>query len=159
MSFKKQFEVRWSDIDANRHLANSAYQNLMSHTRMAFLLKNGFTRKELAKHNLGPVVFYEHIYYFKEILPEDTVEVTLRLKGLSEDGMFFSFEHDFYNHKGQNCARCEMLGAWIDMRTRKLTILPEHLFNHLDQLEKTTDFKVLTQEDTRKHKVYPSPKK
>lgn len=95
MSFIKEFEVRWSDVDANRHLANSAYQNFMSHTRMAFLLQNGFTQKELAKYNLGPVVFYEHIYYFKEILPEDSVEVTLKLKGLSKDGMFFSFEHDF----------------------------------------------------------------
>lgn len=156
MSFKKQFEVRWSDIDANRHLANSAYQNFMSHTRMAFLLKNGFTQKELAQYNLGPIVFYEHIYYFKEILPEDTVEVTLKLKGLSEDGMFFSFEHDFYNQNGKNCARCEMMGSWIDMKTRKLTALPEHLLTPLDKLEKTEDFKVLTQEDTRKYGVYPN---
>lgn len=155
MSYKKQFEVRWSDIDANRHLANSAYQNFMSQTRMAFLLQNGFTQKELAKHNLGPVVFYEHIYYFKEILPEDAVEVSLRLKGLSEDGMFFSFEHDFFNQKGQNCARCEMLGSWIDMKTRKLTVLPKHLLKPLELLGKTGDFKVLTKEDTRKYQVYP----
>ena len=159
MSFKKQFEVRWSDIDANRHLANSAYQNFMSHTRMAFLLKNGFTQKELAQYNLGPIVFYEHIYYFKEILPEDTVEVTLKLKGLSEDGMFFSFEHDFYNQNGKNCARCEMMGSWIDMKTRKLTALPKHLLKPLDLLEKTEDFKVLTQQDTRKYGVFPNHKK
>jgi acyl-CoA thioester hydrolase len=156
MSFKKKFEVRWSDVDANRHLANSAYQNFMSHTRMAFLLANGFTQEELAKYNLGPVVFYEHIYYFKEILPEDRVEVTLKLKGMSEDGMFFSFEHDFYNQKGKNCARCEMLGSWIDMKTRKLTSLPNHLLKPLDLLEKTEDFKVLTQKDTRKYGVYPN---
>lgn len=158
MGYHKTFEVRWSDVDANRHLANSAYQNFMSHTRMAFLLQNGFTQKELAKYNLGPVVFYEHIYYFKEILPEDSVEVTLKLKGLSEDGMFFSFEHDFYNTKGENCARCEMLGSWIDMKTRKLTKLPEHLLKHLDKLEKTEDFKVLTKEDTRKYGVLPRKK-
>ena len=40
--FIKEFEVRWSDVDANRHLANSAYINFMSHTRMAFLLELGF---------------------------------------------------------------------------------------------------------------------
>lgn len=155
MSFKKEFEVRWSDLDANRHLANSAYQNMMSHTRMAFLLENGFTQDELIKYNLGPVVFYEHIYYFKEIRPEDSIEVSLKLKGLSEDGTFFAFEHDFYNAKGENCARCEMLGSWIDMKTRKLTKLPEHLLKSLDDLEKTEDFKVLTKEDTRKHRVVP----
>ncbi len=155
MSYTKHFEVRWSDLDANRHLANSAYQNMMSHTRMAFLLDNGFTQEELIKHNLGPVVFYEHIYYFKEIRPEDKIEVTLKLKGLSKDGMFFAFEHDFYNDKGQNCARCEMLGSWIDLKTRQLAPLPNHLLKPLDKLQKTEDFKVLTKDDTRKHKVFP----
>jgi len=158
MEFKKSFEIRWSDLDANRHLANSAYQNFMSHTRMAFLLSHGFTQKELLKYNIGPIVFYEHIYYFKELLPEDRVEVNLRLKGLSKDGMFFNFEHDFFNQNGRNCARCEMMGAWIDMKTRKLVELPEHLLKPLEVLEKTEDFKILTKEDTRKHGVIPKNK-
>jgi acyl-CoA thioester hydrolase len=155
MVFKKTFEIRWSDLDANRHLANSAYQNFMSHTRMAFLMSHGFTQKALVEYNIGPIVFYEHIYYFKELLPEDAVDVDLKLKGLSEDGMFFSFEHDFYNSKGQNCARGEMMGAWIDMNSRKLTALPKHLLKPLENLTKTNDFKVLTKEDTRKHGVMP----
>jgi acyl-CoA thioester hydrolase len=155
MSFKKTFDVRWSDLDANRHLGNSAYQNMMSHTRMAFLMTNGFTQKELIKHSLGPIVFYEHIYYFKEILPEETVVVDLKLKGLSKDGMFFSFEHDFFNPKGENCARCEMMGSWIDIKTRALKALPKHLLITLEVLEKTEDFKVLTKKDTRKHGVMP----
>lgn len=159
MSYTKAFDVRWSDLDANRHLANSAYQNMMSHTRMAFLLENGFSQDELIKQNLGPVVFYEHIYYFKELRPEDKIELTLRLKGLSDDGMFFAFEHDFFNTKGENCARCEMMGAWIDLHSRKLKALPKHLFKPLDSLTKTEDFKILKQEDTRKFKVYPRHRK
>ena len=39
--YKKHFEIRWSDVDANGHLANSAYTNFMSHTRMAFFAENG----------------------------------------------------------------------------------------------------------------------
>ena len=155
MSYKKSFEIRWNDLDANRHLANSAYQNYMSHTRMGFLIECGFSQKELYKLGIGPIVFYEHIYYFKEFLAEDTVLVDLKLKGISEDGMFFSFEHDFYNSKGDNCARCEMMGSWIDMKTRQLTALPSHLLKPMEGLEKTEDFKILTREDTRKHKVFP----
>ena len=75
--YKKDFEIRWSDIDANRHLANSAYINFMSHTRMAFLMENGFGQQEMAKHNIGPVVFYEHMYYFKEVFAGTPVSVTL----------------------------------------------------------------------------------
>jgi acyl-CoA thioester hydrolase len=29
--YLKEFEIRWSDVDANRHLANSAYLNYMAH--------------------------------------------------------------------------------------------------------------------------------
>ena len=148
--YTKEFEIRWSDIDANRHLANSAYINFMSHTCMAFLMENGFGQHEMAKHNIGPVVFYEHMYYFKEVFAGKPVKVTLQLKGLSEDGMYFEFIHNFYDHKGRNFASCEMMGAWIDLKERKLIGLPEALFVNLSSLSKTEDFRVLTKEDTRK---------
>jgi acyl-CoA thioester hydrolase len=148
--FNKKFEIRWSDIDANRHLANSAYINFMSHTRMAYLMQNGFGQKDLAKHNIGPVVFYEHIYYFKEVFSGHPVTVTLELKGLSDDGMFFEFVHNIYNHKGQHCASCEMMGSWIELKDRNLTALPDYLIKGFDGLTKTEDFRTLTKEDTRK---------
>ena len=59
--YTKQFEIRWSDVDANRHLRNSAYIDYMSHTRMNFMLEQGLSPKELVTFNLGPVAFYEHI--------------------------------------------------------------------------------------------------
>lgn len=148
--YKKEFEIRWSDIDANRHLANTAYINFMSHTRMGFLMENGFGHDEMAKHNLGPVVFFEHIYYFREVFAGQPVTVTLQLKGLSEDGMYFEFVHDFYDHKGRNFASCEMMGGWIDLKERKLTRLPAELFDKLNALDHTSDFRNLTKEDTRK---------
>src|SRR6056297_858174 len=140
--YKKRFEIRWSDIDANRHLANTAYINFMSHTRMGFLMENGFGHEQLAENNLGPVIFHEHIYYFREVFAGKPVTVTLQLKGLSEDGMYFEFTHDFYDHKGRNFASCEMMGAWIDLKERKLTGLPAELFDKLKNLDHTSDFKV-----------------
>lgn len=148
--YTKEFEIRWSDIDANRHLANSAYMNFMSHTRMAFLMEHGFGQKQLAQHNIGPVVFYEHIYYFKEVFAGKPIHVSLELKGISEDGMFFEFLHNIYDAKGRNCASCEMLGSWIDLKDRKLVTLPEDLLKELNSLGRTEDFKILTKEDTRK---------
>ncbi|MFD2517230.1 acyl-CoA thioesterase [Salinimicrobium flavum] len=153
--YKKEFEIRWSDIDANRHLANTAYVNFMSHTRMGFLMDNGFGQKEMARFGLGPVVFYEHIYYFKEVFAGKPVTVTLKLKGLSKDGMYFEFVHDFFDHKGRNFAACEMMGGWIDLKERKLTGLPPELFKKLDSLSHTEDFRILTKEDTRKFGKHP----
>ena len=153
--YQKQFEIRWSDIDANRHLANSAYINFMSHTRMAFLIENGFGQDEMVKHNLGPVVFHEHIHYFKEVFPGKPITVTLQLTGISEDGMYFGFRHDFYDAQGKNFARCKMMGAWIDLKERALRGLPGELLKSMEGLEKTHDFKILTKEDTRAHGQRP----
>lgn len=153
--YTKEFDIRWSDIDANRHLANSAYINFMSHTRMGFLIENGLGQREMLQHNLGPVVFYEHIYYFKEVFVGKPITVSLQLKGLSSDGMYFEFLHNFYDSNGNNFATCEIMGGWIDLKERKLTALPQELFERLGHLEKTADFKTLTKEDTRKFAKRP----
>jgi len=149
--YVKEFDIRWSDLDANRHMANSAYINFMSHTRMGFLMENGFGQKALANHNIGPVVFYEHIYYFQEVLAGKPVKVSLQLKGLSEDGMYFEFIHNFYDQKGHNLASCEMMGGWIDLKARKLVKLPSELYENLNNLTHTEDFRILTREDSRKY--------
>lgn len=151
----KEFEPRWSDIDANRHLANSAYISFMTHTRMAFLSELGFTLKNMVVHAIGPVVFYEHMYYFKEVLPGTQVRVSLEVMGMSEDGMFFSFHHNFYDDSGRHLALCEMMGSWIDLKTRKLTVLPPDFLEAFKAAERAAEFKVLTKEDTRKFAKAP----
>ncbi|NNE76435.1 MAG: acyl-CoA thioesterase [Pricia sp.] len=153
--FLKEFEIRWSDIDANRHLANSAYFNLMSHTRMSFLMELGFDQKTLAEHEIGPVVFYEHMYYFKEAFPGRPIKVSLEVTGMSEDGKFFAFEHNFYNYKGENFAHCEMMGAWIDLKTRRLTGLTNDLLYAFSGAEKAEGFRILTKQDTRRFSKTP----
>lgn len=153
--YLKEFEIRWNDIDANRHLANKAYIEFASHTRMAFLTARGFNQKMFAMNNIGPVVFYEHIYYFKEVFSDHPIRVSLELDGLSDDGMFFKFIHNYYDHKGKNFAHCEMMGGWIDLGTRKLTGLPKKMLQSLEDVQKSTDFKILTKEDTRKFAKKP----
>ena len=101
------------------------------------------------------IVFYEHMYYFKEVFPGKPITVSHQLKGLSEDGRFFSFLHNFYDSNGINLARCEMMAGWIDLTTRKLRAIPEALLDSLQNLEKTKDFYTITKEDTRKHGQKP----
>ena len=77
------------------------------------------------------------------------IRVSFEIGGASEDGMFFRFIHNFYDEKGRNLAHCEMQGGWIDLTSRKLTPLPSELVGKLDQAPKSSDYKVLTQEDMR----------
>jgi acyl-CoA thioester hydrolase len=155
MAYFKDFEVRWSDVDANRHLANSAYINFMSHTRMAYFEEAGLGYKALVQNKLGPVVFYEHMYYFKEVFPGDPIRVSLEFTGMSNDGMFFEFRHDFYDGKGKNVAHCEMMGAWISLETRRLTRLNAALLGNFSSFERADNFRILTKEDTRRFKKAP----
>ncbi|MDC8005331.1 acyl-CoA thioesterase [Aureisphaera galaxeae] len=145
----KEFDIRWSDLDANRHLANSSYINFMSHTRMGFLIDHGINQEVMMKYDMGPVVFNENVFYFKEIFQGQPIRVSFQLGGMSEDGMFFRFVHNFYDHKGRNLAFCEMQGGWMDLKARKLTALPEELLPLLAKAPKTDDFKVLTKMDMR----------
>jgi acyl-CoA thioester hydrolase len=154
--YTKKFDVRWSDLDANRHMANSAYQNFMSHTRMAFLIENGFGQREMATYNTGPVIFSEQIFYFKEIHQGHPITVTCEVTGLSEDGAFFSFRHDFYDHKGNNLARGIMSGAWMHLGSRKIEPLHADLYKLIDGIAKSADFKILTKEDMRSHGQFPT---
>lgn len=151
----KDFEIRWNDLDANRHLANKAYIEFAAHTRMSFLIERGFDHHLLDKLNIGPVVFYEHIYYFKEVFAGKPVKVSLELSGLSEDGMFFEFRHNYFDYKGRNVAHCEIMGAWIDLQTRKLIGLPGDVRDLLKDADRSEDFRVLTKEDTRRHQKFP----
>lgn len=156
--YTKEFDIRWSDIDANRHLANSAYVNFMSHTRMGFMIENGLSQKEMVSHNFGPVIFQEQVFFFKEAFQGRPITVTFELGGSSEDGKFFRFVHNFYDYKGRNLARGTMQGAWIDLTTRKTVALPENLKPMLEKAPKTDDFKILTKEDMRAHGQVPKDK-
>lgn len=154
--FKKRFDIRWSDLDANRHVANSAYMNFMSHTRMAYLISHGFDHSDMEKLRVGPVLFYEHIYYFREVLSGQTIDVTLSLKGLSRDGMFFEFGHDIYGMDGTHHLSAELMGGFIDLDSRTLTALTDERVKLVfDDLQRAPDFRWLTREDTRKHQKRP----
>lgn len=146
--YLKEFEIRWNDLDANRHLANSSYVMYMSHTRMSFLNEHGFDDQTMDKYNIGPVVFHEHLYFFKESLG-GKIKVSFELGGISEDGKFFKFVHNFYNDKGENLASCDMQGGWMDLSSRKLTALPPELIEKIKLSPHTADFKILTKEDMR----------
>ena len=155
--FLKEFEIRWNDLDANRHLANVSYLAFASETRLAFLNQMGLSIAHLKQLAIGPVVFNERLFYFKEVLPDDSIRVSFELATLSKEGMFFEFEHNYFNSKGENVARCEMMGAWMDLNTRKLTLLPEELLNAFEKTHKTKNFRIITSEDTRRWNQTPKP--
>lgn len=147
--YLKDFEIRWNDLDANKHLGNSTYVEYMSHTRMSFLTSRGLSLDVINGYGLGPIVMYEHVYYFKEIGLDDKVRVSLEVSGMSEDGRFVKIEHNFYNEEGKNLAHAEMLFSWMDLKTRRFGRVPNELLQKIKNFPRAKNFKILTKEHTK----------
>lgn len=152
----RKIEIRWTDLDPNRHVSNSKLIDFMSHTRMAFLEDRGFGQKDLEEHQLGPIVFHEHVYYFREALPGAPLYVSLELKGMSDEGSFFEFEQNIYDKRGKNLVGYEMIGGWMDLKTRKITSLSPQIIKKFDVFERSQDFRRLTKADTRSKTQKPN---
>ncbi len=130
-----KFEVRWSDIDANRHLGNSTYVDYCSQTRMAFLNKNKIGLTQLNRWGVGPVMLHERYSFFKEIYADQTVFVGLEVAALSDDGSIYQFVHKFYLPDGTHCATAEATGVWIDVMLRKITTPPEDIILVMEEFK------------------------
>lgn len=147
-TYYHKFEVRWRDIDANKHLANSAYVEYCAQTRMSFMGKHKMGLKELTRWGIGPVILHERFSFFKEIYMDQEVFVTLEIDGVSEDGSIYQFLHKFYLPDGTHCATSEAFGVWIDMMLRKSTTPPDEIMEILNQF-RTENTKVFTREDIK----------
>lgn len=143
-----KFEVRWSDIDANRHLANSSYVTYCAQTRMAFMNAHQMGLKELNRWGIGPVILHERYSFFKEIFADQMVYVSAEISGMSDDASIFQFIHKFYLPDGTHMATAEATGVWIDTMLRKSTTPPEDILEVMNDF-RSENTKTLTREDLK----------
>ena len=147
MPYTKTFNIRWTDIDANRHVTSTAYAIYVVETRLAYMSEHGFNQSRINSFDIGPVVLHEEFFYLKEILPDEKVTVTLELKGMTQDKRFYKFLQKVQNPKGENCATCLCTFCWLDLKTRKVCIPPKELLSIFENLPKTKDYRTLSKED------------
>lgn len=138
--FSKRFEVRWADLDANRHLRNTAYLDFATHVRFAFLAENGFPPSRFGELHFGPVILREEMTFLREVGPNDELTVDYRLAAVSADRRRFRLRHRVFRRDGVEAARIETDGGWMDLATRKLRPPPDELQKALDRLVRTGDF-------------------
>ncbi|HEV3051869.1 MAG TPA: acyl-CoA thioesterase, partial [Longimicrobium sp.] len=75
LAFECRFEVRWSDLDGNRHVRNTAFSEYATHTRFQLLASHGFDQARLRAMQFGPVMMREEIRYKREVLFGDALVV------------------------------------------------------------------------------------
>ena len=149
----KAFEIRWGDLDPNRHVSNTAFSALMNERRMSFLAENGFTQSSFEKLQMGPVILSEQFYYLKEVLPGSTVYVDIELLNNTPDFKFISFSHSLFNAEGKMAAYSTMLFTWVDLRTRKTIAPPENLRAILETVKRSDQYAEMSEVEIRGAKI------
>ena len=142
--FKQTVQIRWADIDANRHLRHSVYYDYGASMRMNALSGEGLTMKKLEELLMGPVLFREEAVFKREIVFEDVITIDVEVLKAREDFARWSLRHHFTKSDGTLAAIITIDGAWIDLVKRKLAVPGEFIRHVFEKFPKAADFEVLT---------------
>ena len=115
-----ELDIAWSDLDANRHVANTAFMKKAIDCRINFFKSIGWDINRMTKENIGPIIFNESFYYIKEIHPDEHMYVNVELLGYAEDYKFIQFCHNMFNSNRALSVYSTLVFGWIDMKERKL---------------------------------------
>lgn len=138
--YAREFLAGWATMDANGHLANTAYLDLAADARVAFFAEHGFPPTEFRRLAVGPVIRRDEVEYFREINLHDTVTVTFAMLALSPDGARFTLENEIWAAADRHAATVRSTGGWLDLRARRLVAPPAALRDALLQVPRSRDF-------------------
>lgn len=141
--FRERFAVRWSDLDANRHVRNTVFSEFATHARFRLLEAHGFTQARFESLRFGPVMFREEIRYRRELVFGEEAAVSVIFAGLSEDGSQWRVQQEVTRADGKQAAVLTIDGAWIHLDERKLVAPPGELLALLRGLPRTDGFETL----------------
>ena len=133
-------QVRWSDIDQNRHLRHSVYYDYGATVRIACFSDHGLTNLKFEELHIGPILFREEALFKREIKFEDRITVDMEVTKSTRDFARWSIQHHFYKDDGTLAAKLTMDGAWIDILKRKLAVPDLYVQKIFDDFPKSGDF-------------------
>lgn len=132
--YEKLVEVRWADCDANGHMRHSAYLDVATHVRFAYLAERGYTAERFRERGILPAIMSEQMRYLREVRHPDTLRVDFNLEAFSEDGTRWKVFHHIYKGNGKRAAIVQAEGAFLDATSRKLCQPPEDLVALMQEL-------------------------
>lgn len=139
-TFEKIIEVKWADVDQNRHVRHSAYYDYGAFVRIRFISESGFDAHKLSDLKIGPILFKEECSFIKEIHPDDILRVNVLNGETSEDGARWTLHHELFNQHNNKVAHITAIGAWMDTEKRRLTTPPQKLADAFNSLQSGEDY-------------------
>ncbi len=94
-TYSMPYEVRWTDIDANRHVRYSAYIDAAAELRYRFFTQHNLPPEAFDQLGVGPVYTSLTANFFREVRLGENITITYLLTGLSPQGIRWKVQHDF----------------------------------------------------------------
>ena len=138
--YKREFTVIWANVDPNRHMRHSAYNDYAAHVRLEYLTKYGLDLSALGKMGIGPIIFREETKFFKEVHMNEVITVTLEVQKVRKNDSKWTIIHNIYNESDDLACMITTDGSWLNLAKRKVTVPPNQLAEMLTNAPRTKDF-------------------
>jgi acyl-CoA thioester hydrolase len=143
-----ELEVIWANLDANRHMRNTAYSEFATHGRVDYFKRHGYSLDVLAAESIGPILLKEEVCYFREVQMQEKLRITVSLKRSTKNYDRYTISQDILKENGKKAARVIVDGAWMNLDTRALILPPQKLIEKIIlNLPKTVDYEVVSFRD------------
>jgi acyl-CoA thioester hydrolase len=139
-SYKIPLQLRWADVDQNRHLRHSVYYDYGALIRIKFLSEQGLTTQKMEELKFGPIIFREEAVFKREIKFEDEVTIDVELVKANEDFTRWTIRHNIVKADGTLATVLTLDGAWLDVEKRKLAEPPQMVKDGFNSFPKAKDF-------------------
>ena len=142
-AYSMTYEVRWADIDANRHVRYSAYIDAAADLRYRFFTQHDLPPEAFDKLGVGPVYTSLTANFFREVRLGETLTITYLLTGLSEQGLRWKVWHDFLKANGKKAVTLLLEGTILDLTTRTPTLPTPEIMAVFQLVPRSPDFEVM----------------
>ncbi len=142
-AYTMTYEVRWADIDANRHVRYSAYIDAAAELRYRFFTQHDLPPEAFDRLGVGPVYTTLTANFFREVRLGETITITYLLTGLSESGRRWKVRHDFLKANGKKAVVVSLEGTILNLTTRQPTVPTPEIMAVFQLVPRSPDFKLL----------------
>lgn len=137
------YEIRFSDIDGNRHVNYAAYVDAAGDLRYRFFTEHGFPPERFEELGIAPTYTAIHAQFLREVRMGETVTITFSLTGLSAQGGRWKVHHDIFKSNGKKAVTIDLEGLILELSTRRAVFPTPELLETFHLIPRAADFETL----------------
>lgn len=144
-AYTMNYDIRWTDIDANRHVNYAAYIEAATELRYRFFGEHNLPPEIFERQDIGATYTSLSINFYREVRLGETITITMQMAGLSEQGIRWRIVHNFLKANGKKAVGLTLEGTFLSMTTRQPVIPTPEILQAFQQAPRTPDFTILSE--------------